>query len=140
MSFSRLKEPFQYKKIPLETLSRHKHKRAENTWRTIKRIITYLMDYKWLLVLVIFMVLISSSMGLLGAYLVGMATDDFIDMQNTDGLFFVIAGLIISYILPPSLVLLPSSGSLILIYRMHSSASFCEKLGMGAIAQYTLVQ
>src|SRR5699024_5560314 len=73
---------------PLETLSRHKHKRAENTWGTIKRIITYLMDYKWLLVFVIFMVLISSSMGLLGPYLVGMAIDDFIDMQKTDGLNF----------------------------------------------------
>src|SRR5699024_11762018 len=98
MSFSRLKVPYQYKKIPLETLYRHKHKRAENTWGTIKRIITYLMDYKCLLVLVIFMVLIRSSMGLLGPYLVGMAIDDFIDMQKTDGLLTLIGWLILIYI------------------------------------------
>jgi len=119
MSFSRLKEPFQYKKIPLETLSRHKHKRAENTWGTIKRIITYLMDYKWLLVLVIFMVLISSSMGLLGPYLVGMAIDDFIDMQKTDGLLTLI-------------------GWLILIYILHSSSIFLQNFWMVGIAQKTV--
>src|SRR5699024_12775644 len=106
MSFSRLKEPFQYKKIPLETLSRHKHKRSENTWGTIKRIITYLMDYKWLLVLVILMVLISSSMGLLGPYLVDMAVDDFIDMLRTDGLLTLIGWLILFYMLLSSSIVL----------------------------------
>src|SRR5699024_7973030 len=111
MSFSRLKEPFQYKKILLETLSRHKHKRAENTWATIKRIITYLMYYTWLLVLVIFMVLISSSMCSLGPYLVGMAIDDFIAMQKTDGLLSLI-------------------GWLILIYILHSSSTFLQNFWM----------
>src|SRR5690625_1138685 len=119
MSFSLLKETFQYKKIPLETLSRHKHKRIENTWGTIKRIITYLIDYKWLLVLVIFMVLISSSMGLLGPYLVGMAIDDFIDMQKTDGLLTLI-------------------GWLILIYILHSSSIFLQNFWMVGIAQKTV--
>src|SRR5699024_11967520 len=99
MSFSRLKEPFQYKKIPLETLSRHKHKRAENTWGTIKRIITYLMDYKWLLVLVILMVLISSSIRLFVPYLVGMAVDDFVDMRKSDGRLTLIGWFILMYIL-----------------------------------------
>src|SRR5699024_5884514 len=98
---------------------RHKHKRAENTWGTIKRIITYLMDYKWLLVLVIFMVLISSSMGLLGPYLVGMAIDDFIDMQKTDGLLTFI-------------------GWLILIYILHSSSIFISYFLIVCIFSYSV--
>ncbi|HLQ74800.1 MAG TPA: ABC transporter ATP-binding protein [Alloiococcus sp.] len=77
------------------------------------------MDYKWLLVLVIFMVLISSSMGLLGPYLVGMAIDDFIDMQKTDGLLTLI-------------------GWLILIYILHSSSIFLQNFWMIGIAQKTV--
>src|SRR5699024_12565461 len=82
-------------------------------------IITYLMDYKWLLVLVIFMVLISSSMGLLGPYLVGMAIDDFIDMQKTDGLLTLI-------------------GWLILIYILHSSSIFLQNFWMVGIVTKTV--
>lgn len=119
MPFSQLKEPFQYKKIPFETLSKHKRRRAENTWGTIKRIIGYLMQYKWQLTLVIFMVLISSSMGLLGPYLVGMAIDDFIDLKQTDGLLTLI-------------------GWLVLIYILHSTSIFLQNFWMVGIAQKTV--
>lgn len=45
MSIKQLKEPFQYEKIPIESISKDiKDKRAKNTFGTIKRIWSYLMS------------------------------------------------------------------------------------------------
>ncbi len=113
---SQIKEPFQYEKIPLETLQKHKRKRAKNTWGTIKRITSYLLNEKWMLMLVILMVIISSSMGLLGPYLIGMAVDEFIVTKQTAGMMTLI-------------------GSLLIVYVLHSSAIFLQNFWMVGIAQ-----
>src|SRR5690625_5349598 len=73
MSSSQLKQPFRYEKIALDFNKARKEKRAKNTAGTIRRLSTYLATEKWKLLLVILMVLASSSLGLLGPYLVGMA-------------------------------------------------------------------
>jgi ATP-binding cassette subfamily B protein len=113
---SQIKEPFQYEKIPLETLQKHKRKRAKNTWGTIKRITTYLFNEKWMLMLVILMVIISSSMGLLGPFLIGMAVDEFIVTKQSAGIMTLI-------------------GSLLIVYVLHSSAIFLQNFWMVGIAQ-----
>lgn len=118
MSSSQLKQPFQYEKITL-TSSSNKEKRAKNTFGTIKRIWTYLAEEKWKLTLVIFMVLMSSSLGLLGPFLVGMAIDDFIVTKQSAGLLLLI-------------------GWLLLIYLFHSGAIFLQNYWMIGIAQNTV--
>lgn len=119
MPSSQFKEPFQYKRISFETLQKQKKKRAKNTWGTIKRISKYLIEQKGMISLVILMVLLSSSMGLLGPYLIGMAIDDFIVEKQSVGL-------------------VPLIGFLLIIYILHSSAIFLQNYWMVGIAQKTV--
>lgn len=119
MPNTRIKEPFQYKRIPLETLQNHQKKRAEDTWGTIKRLTTYLFQYKWMLVLIISMVILSSAMALLGPYLIGMAIDNFIVSKETEGLLRLI-------------------GWLIIIYILHSVSIFLQNFWMVGVAQKTV--
>src|SRR5690625_849446 len=69
MQSNQLKEPFQYEKIPLDTINIKKERKAKNTTGTIKRIWSYLAREKVKLILVIIMVLISSAMALLGPFM-----------------------------------------------------------------------
>src|SRR5699024_1118641 len=87
--------------------------------QTIKRIFTYLQEYKLTLFLVIFMVLASSGLGLLGPYLVGVTIDDFIVTKRPDGIITV---LII----------------LIAIYILHALSIFLQNYWMIGIAQKTV--
>lgn len=119
MFSSQIKQPFQYKKIPLDVKKEHKEKRAKNTAGTIKRLGTYLAVEKWKLLLVILMVLVSSSLGLLGPYLVGMAIDEFIVSKKTAGLAMLIVWLLI-------------------IYLFHSLSIFLQNYWMIGIAQNTV--
>src|SRR5699024_591333 len=119
MSSSELKRPFQYKKIPLDFKKAHREKRAKNAAKTIKRLSSYLAKEKWKLLLVIFMVLVSSSLGLLGPYLVGMAIDDYIVTKKAAGL-----GLLIILLL--------------VIYFFHSLSIFLQNYWMIGIAQNTV--
>lgn len=119
MSNSQLKQPFQYKKIPLDQVDIQNEKRAKNTWQTIQRIGTYLMKDKGKLMLVILMVIASSGLGLLGPYLIGMAIDDFIVTKQSAGLLTLIIWLI-------------------LIYIGHSTAIFLQNFWMVGIAQNTV--
>lgn len=119
MSSSELKQPFQYEKIPFERLQTKKEKRAKNTAGTIKRLSMYLIEEKWKLLLVILMVLLSSTLGLLGPYLVGMAIDDFIVTKSADGL--------------GSLIIV-----LLIIYASYSLAIFFQNYWMIGIAQNTV--
>lgn len=116
MSLNQLKEPFQYEKIPFHVLKANQQKRADNTWETIKRIISYLFQHKGWLISVIFMVLISSSMGLLGPFLVGKGVDFFIVTKDATGLKPFIVGLVCVFIL-------------------HSTAIFLQNYWMVGIAQ-----
>ncbi|MEI3612831.1 ABC transporter ATP-binding protein [Pseudogracilibacillus sp. SO30301A] len=119
MSSNQLKQPFQYKKIPLDFKRSQKEKRAKNTAGTIRRLSTYLATEKWKLLLVILMVIVSSSLGLLGPYLVGMAIDDFIVAKQAAGL-----GLLIIW--------------LVIIYALHSLSIFLQNFWMIGIAQNTV--
>lgn len=97
MLIHKLKQPFQYEKIDLSTVQGPKKKRAKNTAGTLKRISSYLFEEKWKLFSVILMVVISSGLGLLGPYLVGMAIDDFIVTQKSEGLVVLLISLVIVY-------------------------------------------
>src|SRR5690625_3467919 len=119
MSSSPLKQPFQYKKIKLDNIYNNKKSRAENTAGTMKRIGSYLLKEKGKLFLVILMVIMSSGLGLLGPYLVGMAIDEFIVEKETAGLLLLLVWLLI-------------------IYFLHSSAIFLQNFWMIGIAQNTV--
>src|SRR5690625_1451878 len=119
MSSNQLKQSFQYEKIKLPKLDEKKDKGAKNSRKTIQRIWSYLATEKWKLLLVIMMVLVSSALGLLGPYLIGMAIDEFIVTKQS-------AGLILLIIL------------LIIIYLFHSAAIFLQNYWMIGIAQNTV--
>src|SRR5690625_3452769 len=119
MSDNTLKSPFQFKKIDLSHTHKDKETHAENTWGTMKRIGTYLLREKGKLSLVFLMVIISSGLGLLGPYLVGMAIDDFIVTKATSGMVTLLI-------------------VLFMIYLTHSSAIFLQKFWMIGIAQNTV--
>lgn len=119
MSIKEIKKPFQYQKIPLENPTNNKKNRSKNTANTVKRIWSYLAKEKARLTLVIFLVLISSGLSLLGPYMIGMAIDDFIVKKETAGL-----GLLLIF--------------LIFIYLSHSLAIFLQNFWMVGIAQNTV--
>src|SRR5690625_6543746 len=73
MQHREIVKPFVYEKISLEEVreeERAKRRSASDSWGTIKRVWGYLAEKKLFLGLVLFMVLISSAMSLLGPYLV----------------------------------------------------------------------
>ncbi|MFC4319946.1 ABC transporter ATP-binding protein [Litchfieldia salsa] len=119
--------PFQYKKIAVNPDIEHKQgselpkskRKAKNWAGTIKRIWSYLAENKVLLFLVLLMVFISSALGLLGPFLVGMAIDDYIVDQDNSGLFTLGIGLII-------------------IYIFHSLSTWLQAYWMIGIAQNTV--
>ncbi|SEQ44843.1 ATP-binding cassette, subfamily B [Virgibacillus subterraneus] len=119
MPLKDIKHPFQYKKIPLENIQHEKKDKARNTSGTIKRIWSYLAREKAMLTLVIFMVLISSGLSLLGPFMVGMAIDDYIVTQEASGLGMLLIWLVI-------------------IYLFHSLSIFLQNYWMVGIAQNTV--
>lgn len=115
-------EPFSYEKIPLETAIRKEKDRATNTWQTVKRIASYFLPNRFKLSLVIFMVIVSSLLGLYGPYLVGTAIDEFIVAKKTSGLATLVV-------------------ALFFVYLFHSLAIFLQNYWMVGISQqivYTL--
>ncbi|MCM3706969.1 MULTISPECIES: ABC transporter ATP-binding protein [Cytobacillus] len=117
-----IKEPFQHKKIPVELngeISKGKKPKSENMGATLKRLWSYLAYNKGLLFLVLVMVVISSAMGLLGPYLVGMAIDDYIVTKNSAGFIALLIWLGV-------------------IYVMHSLALWFQNYWMIGIAQETV--
>jgi ATP-binding cassette subfamily B protein len=113
------KAPFQYEKIALDDVDLDKEKRAKNMGATLKRIWEYLSKQKGMLFLVILMVILSSGMGLLGPYLVGMAIDNYIVTQETSGLGMLLLGLI-------------------LVFLLHSLGIFLQNFFMIGVAQNTV--
>jgi ATP-binding cassette, subfamily B, multidrug efflux pump len=123
-----LVKPFQYKKISVtpEEIQQNqgsgvpKSKRKAKNWAgTIKRIWSYLAENKILLSLVLLMVIISSGLGLLGPFLVGMAIDDYIVDRDNSGLVLLGIGLIV-------------------IYLFHSLSTWFQAYWMIGIAQNTV--
>lgn len=120
MSSNPLRHPFMYEKIALRSAKRNnKQRQTINTWQTVRRIGTYVVEKKWLLLLVILMVVVSAGLGLLGPYLVGLAIDDFIVTKQSAGLLQLI-------------------GWLLLIYLLHAASIFLQNYWMIGIAQDTV--
>ncbi|WP_051404779.1 ABC transporter ATP-binding protein [Bacillus cihuensis] len=65
---------------------------------TIKRIWGFLAKNKTMLFLVLFMVVVSSGLGLLGPYLVGLSIDEFIVKKKFSGLTMMLVGLLLVYV------------------------------------------
>lgn len=72
-------------------------KKPVNSIGTVKRILPYLASNKMLLIIVLLMVLVSSILGLLGPFLVGMAIDDYIVTKDNSGLINLLFGLLAVY-------------------------------------------
>lgn len=120
MWIKQLVQPFKYEKIPLDMKNKaNKKDKATNTFGTIRRIWSYLMNEKAKLILVIFMVLMSSGLSLLGPFMIGMAIDDYIVTKQTSGL-----GLLLIWLL--------------LIFLLHSLSIFLQNYWMIGIAQQTV--
>ncbi|MGM8212704.1 ABC transporter ATP-binding protein [Virgibacillus sp. W0430] len=119
MSINPLKQPFRYRKIPLNQPVNQRLKKAKHTRTTVKRIWSYLIEEKVKLLLVILMVLTSSGLGLLGPYMIGMAIDDFIVSKQKAGLLIVLV-------------------SLLIIYLLYSLTIFLQNYWMVGIAQNTV--
>ncbi|WP_456276817.1 ABC transporter ATP-binding protein [Bacillus sp. AK128] len=100
--FEQLTKPFRYKKLNIQLDPQNepskKKPKAKNWSGTIKRIWHYLSERKGLLSLVLLMVFISSGLGLLGPFLIGMAIDDYIVNQDPNGLVQLLIGLVVIYI------------------------------------------
>ncbi|WP_071396186.1 ABC transporter ATP-binding protein [Bacillus tuaregi] len=122
--FKELSKPFQYKKIELNLEKRKKTRKRTasiNDWQgTLKKLWDYLIVHKSLLLLVIFMVILSSSLGLFGPFLLGRAIDEYIVSSSLAGLLTVIA-------------------FLLFIYAMHSLSLWLQNYWMIGIAQKTVL-
>src|SRR5699024_3534516 len=119
MSTKEIKQAFRYEKIPIKQEKKQGRQGASNNIQTIGRIWQYLALEKWRLLLVIFMVLLSSTLGLLGPFLVGVAIDDFIVTKKTTGLLLLL-------------------GALIFIYILHALSVFLQNFWIIGIAQKTV--
>lgn len=119
MQDNQFKQPFQYKRISLDSVNYQDKKRAQNMTETVKRIWSYLAREKGKLFLVILMVLISSAMALLGPFMVGMAIDEFIVTKQAAGLGMLLIWLVV-------------------IYVAHSVSIFMQNYWMIGIAQNTV--
>lgn len=119
MQTNKWNAPFQYPKIPLSDYKSSKKSRAKNMRETIKRIGRYLAQEKRKLFLVIFMVVASSALSLLGPYMIGMAIDNYIVTKQSSGLVWMLTGLIFVYI-------------------FHSLAVYLQNYWMVGVAQNTV--
>lgn len=123
--FKEIKKPFQYKKIPIneETQmiesSKSKKPRGKNWMGTIKRVWSYLSYNRTKLILVLLMVLLSSTLALLGPFLVGMSIDKYIVTKDNSGIIKLLAGLL-------------------MIYLIHSASIWFQNFWMIGIAQNTV--
>lgn len=96
--------PFQYKRmIKREDIKGHaqlkgKKQRVSNWSKTLRRIWSYISVHKGALCLVIFMVIASTALSLLGPFLIGIAIDKYIVTKNEAGLFHLLIQLLGVYI------------------------------------------
>jgi ATP-binding cassette subfamily B multidrug efflux pump len=119
---AQLSKPFRYKKIPLNH-GKHPSKKkpkAKNLGGTLYRLWEYLALKKALLSLVLIMVIVSSALGLLGPYLIGVAIDEYIVKRETSGFITLLA-------------------SLVGIYIFHSISLWLQNIWMIGIAQNTVM-
>jgi ATP-binding cassette, subfamily B, multidrug efflux pump len=98
-----LTKPFKYEKIitkdPVTNKSTKKRPKAKNFSQTLRRIWKILSYEKGLLFTVLFLVFLSSALGLLGPYLIGYAIDEYIVENRQNGFLFILVSLTAVYIL-----------------------------------------
>ncbi|MDX8365278.1 ABC transporter ATP-binding protein [Cytobacillus sp. IB215665] len=98
-----LTKPFQYKRIDEQndkaTQVQSSKKKPQQWLTTLKRVWMYLSYKKSLLSLVLFMVVVSSSLAIIGPFLLGVAIDDYINTSNTEGFIKLLIGLAVIYVL-----------------------------------------
>lgn len=119
MAHNRWTEPFQHPKLKLEETDTKKNKRAENWKETLRRIWSYLMDYRAKLVLVIIMITLSSLFALAGPLIVGLSIDTFLVDGDISMVIYVLIALGV-------------------IYALHSLSVFLQHYWMVDIAQKTV--
>lgn len=91
--------PFKQPKIHNQINDRKKKQRKPNDFgAVIKRIWSYLAIYKTRLLLLFFMIVISSAMSLLGPFLVGITIDNFIEENEAVVFVWLLLGLLVTYI------------------------------------------
>lgn len=99
--FDTIRRPFGYeqiiKKEDLKKKTDKKTERAENWKSTLLRIWKLVDEHRFLLIVVLSLVLISSALALLGPYLVGHIIDRYIVPQNFSGMGIIIVWLIVVY-------------------------------------------
>lgn len=101
-----IKEVFHHAPIlTKEDLTAYKKKKSRaNQWQyTLKRIWKLMDEQKWLLMLVIFLVMITSILSLIGPYMIGQIIDQHIVTQQFKGLYQQLMLLVVIYIFLSSL-------------------------------------
>ncbi|MBP2242692.1 ATP-binding cassette subfamily B protein [Cytobacillus eiseniae] len=97
-----LKRPFQYERIlkneKITDEENEKKRKSKNYLRTLKRIWQVLSMNKGLLYIVLLLVVVSSALGLLSPFLVGMAIDDYIVTRKIEGFIPLLIGLACIYV------------------------------------------
>lgn len=97
--FTKIIAPFKQPKIHNQINDRKKKQRKPNDFgAVIKRIWSYLAIYKTRLLLLFFMIVISSAMSLLGPFLVGITIDTFIEENEAVVFVWLLLGLLVTYI------------------------------------------
>ncbi|MGM7724047.1 ABC transporter ATP-binding protein [Metabacillus sp. Hm71] len=120
-----LTSPFKYERIIVEehdVKSTNKPKTGlKNGMKTIKRLWAYLAEKRAQFILVIFMVIASSGLGLLGPYLIGKTIDEYNITPGHQGLLLLLI-------------------SLVAVFAFHSLSLFLQNFWMIGISQYTVNQ
>ena len=96
-----------------------KGERAQNWTYTLKRILDFVAEQKMLLFAVLFLVVISSALALIGPFIIGRLIDQFIDGSSLSQLQYWLYGLAV-------------------IYLLYSLASYFQNYWMVSIAQQTV--
>ncbi|ALC92438.1 multidrug ABC transporter ATP-binding protein [Bacillus sp. FJAT-18017] len=103
-----LTKPFMYPTPVIETKgpSRKKAEKAKNWTATVKKLWDYLSVKKGGIITVLFLVILSTGLSLLGPVLIGRTVDHYIVTKETEGLFALLIGILIVYVLYSAAVFL----------------------------------
>ena len=114
-----LTSPFKYDRINVQDRVTKTKKRMNINFSTLARLWRYLSAKRLQLISVLFMVLVSSGLGLLGPFLIGITIDEYLVSQEMNGLLLLLGGLAV-------------------IFAFHSLALFLQNYWMIGIAQTTV--
>ena len=68
------------------------NKRPDNFWKTLRNLLHYMGNHRFLLLLVAILVAISALANLLGTYMLKPIVNEYIVPRDVQGLFFAVAG------------------------------------------------